>query len=195
MPLLANCSTLCLASEIRPPQAEVNRRGRDMKSEANDRPAVANKPETQLLDLGLFARSLPPSGESEMQLIRIWFDGGSLGNPGTGYGSYEIDGGTMLKHKSIRQEFGPNLTCNQAEYFSLLAALKWLIHNLKYPDQSRLEIFTDSMIVRNQVARKWKSKVLHLRELRDLAVDLLSRYGHWEIKWHSRNFNVQRFGH
>lgn len=130
-----------------------------------------------------------------MHLISIWFDGGSLGNPGKGYGSYRIDGGPMLKHESIKQVFGESLTCNQAEYYALIAALKWLKHNRNGFTDSRLEIRTDSMIVRNQVMRKWKCRTLHLKELRDEVLSLLADYRHFEVKWHGRENNVELFGH
>lgn len=67
--LLAKCGTLRLGSDISPPQAEVNRRGRDGKSEATDRRALkfcARDPENTW---GLFARSLPPNVDSSERQI------------------------------------------------------------------------------------------------------------------------------
>lgn len=129
-----------------------------------------------------------------LRLVTIWFDGGSLGNPGKGYGSYEVQGGAELCHKVIRQEFGPTLSCNQAEYLSLIAALKWLRHHV-IGESTRLEIFTDSTLVRNQVHGRWKCRVAHLKELKAEALSLLSPYQHWEINWRGRAANVERFGH
>jgi len=140
-----------------------------------------------------------------MQLIRIWFDGGSLGNPGKGYGSYKIDGGPQLQHEARRIQFGDFLTNNQAEYLALIAALKWLLHNRPDGDH-RLEIWTDSMLVKCQVPfpfqgriggpnPSWRCKVAHLRELRDEVRNLLSEYRHYELKWNPRKVNVEHFGH
>lgn len=124
--------------------------------------------------------------------IKIWFDGGSTGKA---YGSYEIDGGPELKHRSIRQDFGHG-TSNQAEYLSLIAALKWLRHNRSAPPKElSLDIWTDSMLVCQQIKRRWKCRVLHLVELRDEALILLSSYKRWQISWHRRHNNVSRFGH
>ncbi|MCA1668296.1 MAG: hypothetical protein LC793_13055 [Thermomicrobia bacterium] len=51
--------------------------------------------------------------EAEYTII---FDGGARGNPGEGYGSYELRTGT---HREIvRLTFGNNVTNNEAEYQS-----------------------------------------------------------------------------
>jgi ribonuclease HI len=130
-----------------------------------------------------------------MKLINIYFDGGAgPTNPGNAYGSYEVQSSAPeLNHKVSRIQFGHGSN-NQAEYLSLIAALKWLRHQTN-GEVYRLEIFTDSMLVRNQVARKWKSKCVHIKELRDEVLELLSPYKHWEIKWRGRIENVARFGH
>lgn len=130
-----------------------------------------------------------------MNLIQIYFDGGAAPtNPGNAYGSYEISSLIPeLNHKTSRMQFGWG-TNNQAEYLALIAGLKWLRHQLS-GRQFRLEIFTDSLLIRNQVAGKWKSRCIHMKELRATVLDLLSVYPYWEIKWQGRAANVKRFGH
>lgn len=131
-----------------------------------------------------------------MKEIRIYFDGGANPNPGRGYGSYEVIGDESLKHKSLKQEFGSPLTSNQAEYRSLIAALRWLSHHVQHPRAvSRVLIFTDSMLVCQQLRKRWKVKVLHIKELVDETRVLLANYPKWEINWHGRHNNVKRFGH
>lgn len=131
-----------------------------------------------------------------MTEVQIHFDGGASPNPGNGYGSYQVSCTQVqaLNHKSVRQQFGSPLTNNQAEYLALIAALKWLSHHSSGQD-TKLTIFTDSTLVRGQVGRKWKCKVLHLRELVDEVKQLLSRYQFWSIQWNSRDVNVKKFGH
>ena len=131
-----------------------------------------------------------------MTLINIYFDGGARPtNPGKGYGSYEVQSLVKeLNHKASRQEFGEPLSNNQAEYLALIAALKWLRHQVA-DGNYRLMIWTDSKLVRCQVARQWKTKCVHILELRDEVLELLAPYKHWEIYWHGRNNNVARFGH
>lgn len=131
-----------------------------------------------------------------MKELKIWFDGGADPNPGRAYGSYEVDGDGTLKHRSIRQQFGEHLTNNQAEYLSLIAALKWLRHHVQHPKAvQKVVIYSDSMLVVKQLSKKWRIKVLHIRELVDEARALLSAYPRWEIWWHKRDNNVKRFGH
>lgn len=125
------------------------------------------------------------------QTVTIYFDGGSLGG-NVGYGSYEVDG-AGLKHRSIRQQFGTPITCNQAEYLSLIAALKWLRHRVN--GERHIQIYTDSMLVCRQLPGRWKAKCVHIRELRDEARSLLKQYGQWSIEWRGREANVKRFGH
>ena len=125
--------------------------------------------------------------------IRIYFDGGASPNPGKAYGSYSVESET-LNHKATRQQFGGPLTNNQAEYMALIAALKWLSHHAD-PASTTLSIFTDSTLVRGQIGRKWKCKVLHLKELVMEAKCLLADYQDWRIEWNSRNVNVKKFGH
>lgn len=127
-----------------------------------------------------------------MRTIQIWFDGGAAPNPGKAYGSYEIQG-IGLTHKSLRQQFGEPLTSNQAEYLSLIAALKWLSHHAT-PATDRLEIWTDSQLVCHQVRGLWKVRVPHVRELWFETLGLLCPY-EWVIYWHGRQANVERFGH
>ena len=128
--------------------------------------------------------------------IKVWFDGGSYGNgyQFQGYGSYEVDGGVKLHHKSTRQDFGSPITNNEAEYLSLLAALRWLQAQI-VPERVGLEIWGDSQLVVQQVNRCWRVRKEHLKPLRDEARDLLRPYLWWELKWYPRKWNVNRFGH
>jgi ribonuclease HI len=133
--------------------------------------------------------------EGTVQTVRIYFDGGASPNPGKGYGSYSVDGGVSgFNHSSIRQQFGEPLTNNQAEYLSLIAALKWLRHHA-HPFDTRLLIFTDSKLLQGQLVRNWRCKVPHLRELVSEAKQLLSPYRSYMVHWNSRTANVKRFGH
>lgn len=130
-----------------------------------------------------------------MKIIKVWFDGGAYPtNPGNGYGSYEVQS-EGLNHKSHRQEFGRPLTNNQAEYLSLIAALKWLSHNATLPQYSRLEIWSDSKLVCHQLTGRYRVKVQHIKELVLEAQELLDIFDGFTISWHGRSNNVSRFGH
>ena len=90
--------------------------------------------------------------------FEIVFDGGSLGNPGKGYGSYEITHrGDVLRH--TRHEYGDNITNNQAEYQTLIEALKWLASDIGVNAKSaKVVVHGDSLLVINQLTGKWKVK-------------------------------------
>ena len=91
--------------------------------------------------LGRRERLTPASGRAAqsvpLQPVRavpgadytVVFDGGSLGNPGQGYGSYEIAGpdGTVTARQV---QFGNDMTNNQAEFRAVIAALEDLLERV-----------------------------------------------------------------
>lgn len=127
--------------------------------------------------------------------FEIVFDGGSLGNPGKGYGSYEItSNGAVVRH--VRHDYGNNITNNQAEYQTLIESLKWLQADLgANAKATRVEIFGDSLLVINQLQGKWKVKNAGLRPLVTEALDLISKFGTIKLNWHARSNSVDRLGH
>jgi ribonuclease HI len=125
----------------------------------------------------------------------IVFDGGSLGNPGKGYGSYEI----MSKGEPVRlqrEEFGGSITNNQAEYMTLIEALKWLSSELgDDASKATVVIHGDSKLVINQINGTWKVKNIRMIPLVEQANQLLKRFGNVKISWHPRAESVKRLGH
>lgn len=130
---------------------------------------------------GIYLNESPP-------VVTVWFDGGS-GPPA--YGSFEIEG-DGIHHRKHRQHFG-NSTSNEAEYLSLITALRWL----KYREAPNgvIEMWTDSQLVCYTVNGSWKCRNPRIRRLRDEVIFLLSTYYQWRIHWHRRHHNVKRFGH
>jgi ribonuclease HI len=127
--------------------------------------------------------------------FEIVFDGGSLGNPGKGYGSYEITcNGDVLRH--VRHDYGDSITNNQAEYQTLIEALKWLADDLGPNARSaRLIVNGDSQLVINQLTGKWKVKHPGIRPLVQEALALIGRFGEVGLTWHARSNSVKRLGH
>src|SRR5919202_497396 len=71
--------------------------------------------------------------------ITLVFDGGSIGNPGRGYGSYQL----TVRGKPEppkRLEFGEQYTNNEAEYDTLLRALEAILRRAKDPRGVQLDI-------------------------------------------------------
>ena len=134
----------------------------------------------------------------QSKAVRITFDGGSLGNPGKGYGSYLIEG-LSPEPVVVRLEFSPNgevVTNNQAEYRTLIAALTSLAeHPSLDPKEIDLEICGDSKLVLEQVAGRWKVKHPDLKPLREAAAALVKQFHACSLKWHRRNVSVDVLGH
>jgi probable phosphoglycerate mutase len=129
-------------------------------------------------------------------MYEIVFDGGSLGNPGLGYGSYEITSEGTILHRVERQEFGQGVTNNQAEYRSLIGALTWLLEHLG--DAARtatVSVNGDSQLVLNQLDGKWKVKNEGLKPFFAEASALRKRFGRVTLTWHDRSNSVRRLGH
>jgi len=129
----------------------------------------------------------------------IVFDGGSLGNPGQGYGSYALIRNKDGRIRKRRLRFGDQDTSNQAEYQALIASLEDLVGTIQKAGRSArdfsLEIRGDSKLIMRQVEGSWKTKSLRLMELRDRVEELLTQFGSVELNWHSREETVEILGH
>ena len=125
----------------------------------------------------------------------VTFDGGALGNPGKGYGSYHIAGRDgMVAHQ--RLEFGDAVTNNQAEYRTLIGALEDLRERLgQEAGTTAVAIRGDSQLVVQQVGGRWKVKNAELQPLHRRAVELLGAFGRADVAWHGRNNSVRVLGH
>jgi ribonuclease HI len=130
--------------------------------------------------------------------VRITFDGGALGNPGKGYGSYLIEG---LRSDPIvtRLDFSPNgelVTNNQAEYRTLISALRGLVNDPAVdPGVLGIEICGDSKLVIEQLAGRWKVKHPDIRPLHAEARGLMQQFHRVSLKWHRRDVSVDKLGH
>jgi|ERR1035441_476524 ribonuclease HI len=138
-----------------------------------------------------------------MQTIEIHFDGGCRPtNPGNKYGSYEVllDGVSVKTLSEIPLGWGTN---NEAEFEILIVALEWSVMSLQdfgYPCSAyRMELFTDSTIVRNRLNGRNRTRKSEpqqrMFERAKAATDFISRFGNMMIHWNSRECNVARFGH
>ncbi|MFT4039714.1 MAG: ribonuclease HI family protein [Thermomicrobiales bacterium] len=125
----------------------------------------------------------------------VIFDGGSKGNPGLGYGSYEVDGPQGVEAAN-RMEFGHNMTNNQAEFLALIAGLQRVIELTgNQPQTARVSIRGDSQLVIKGLKGEWKIKHPNVQPLHREASDLLRRFGAVDLAWHPRRESVKAFGH
>lgn len=129
-------------------------------------------------------------------VFEIVFDGGSLGNPGKGYGSFDITRNGVEFDRQIKMQFGDNMTNNQAEYLSLIGALKSVIN---HPDvdagSAQINIHGDSQLVIKQLKGEWKAKHANMQPLWAEARGLLTEVKSWKADWHGRSNSVERLGH
>ena len=130
--------------------------------------------------------------------VRIVFDGGSLGNPGRGYGSYQITIGES-EPRIVRLEFGARITNNEAEYLALIHALEDAAATLKSqnvdPKAANVEVLGDSQLVLKQTSGEWGARLPHLQALRDRARGLVNTFGSVALTWHPRINSVRVLGH
>ena len=129
----------------------------------------------------------------------ITCDGGSRGNGATnqGYGSYVIS--TRDGQKEIlRLDLG-TATNNEAEYQTLIAALKDLGGRIQRADRApsgySLLIYTDSQLVVGQLTQGWKVKAANLRPLVDEAAALVQAFGRCVLVKVPRDEIVRVLGH
>jgi len=125
----------------------------------------------------------------------IVFDGGAIGNPGRGYGSYQIVDRDGLVARE-RLEYGSQITNNQAEYRTLIAALEDLRDRLgRDAKEATIAIRGDSQLVINQVLGRWKVNNIGLRPLHGQILELLAGFGNVDLSWHGRAASVRLLGH
>jgi ribonuclease HI len=125
----------------------------------------------------------------------IVFDGGSHGNPGPGYGSYVIFD-ARGEGRPVRLEFPGEVTNNEAEYQTLLAALRDLQRRVgNSSGQLALKILGDSRLVIQQVSGAWQTKEPRLRALRNEVLAELGRFKAYRLAYQPREDTLKVLGH
>jgi len=163
--------------------------------------------------LGRLADDAVPPGASQAVMSQIFsadelkgpadytiiFDGGSLGNPGPGYGSYVLRREQDGKQGLVRLDFGRQMTNNEAEYEALIAGLQGLSERIELADQSpgdfSVEVRGDSSLVLNQIKGVWKAKDVRMRRLRNRARELLAQFKAHRLTLQGREESVRVLGH
>jgi ribonuclease HI len=138
--------------------------------------------------------ALPAPQAAAMLPVQIVFDGGSRGNPGQGYGSYQL----TVRNKAEtpqRLTFASDYTNNEAEYDTLIEALEAVVRRAKDPSRVQLDIRGDSQLIINQINGTWKAKDARMSERKEHVLALLKRMGSWRASWHPRGRSVKALGH
>ena len=96
-----------------------------------------------------------------MKGLNIYTDGGARGNPGpAAIGVVVKDGEGKIIH-----QFGRTIgktTNNVAEYQAVVSALEWLATQFR---PGKINFFSDSTLIVNQIKGDWKIKEAHLKPL------------------------------
>jgi len=127
------------------------------------------------------------------------FDGGSLGNPGPGYGSYALIRASDGRKRIVRLDFGGEMTNNEAEYDTLVAGLRDLAQRLmeanQNPSEFSIEVRGDSSLAINQVSGVWKARDERMRTRRNQVRELLGRFAASRLALQPRQESVRILGH
>ncbi|MHA2225087.1 MAG: ribonuclease HI family protein [Candidatus Hodarchaeales archaeon] len=106
----------------------------------------------------------------ENKLLTIYTDGASRGNPGpSAYGFIFLIGEKIIHQKS---SFIGDQTNNQAEYRAMIEALS----EARKMTRGKVELFSDSELVINQINGIYQVKKSHLQILWDQVVELKSEF-------------------
>jgi len=139
-------------------------------------------------------------GYKRINSVYLVFDGGNGGHlSNKGYGSFKVfdkKHGSLLHHEE-RYPFDGEMTNNEAEYRTLILALKWISDNIDDPEfvYGALQIEGDSELVRQQVLGNWQIKKPHLKPLCKEAQYLLNLYTKWTYTHVPRAEIVALLGH
>jgi ribonuclease HI len=128
-------------------------------------------------------------------------DGGALRNGSAdslGYGSYCLQA-RIGQQQMVRLDLGRGVTNNEAEYRTLIAALKDLVGRIqragKSPIDYSLLIHTDSQLMVGQLTQGWQIKAANLRPLADEAGSLVRAFGRCDLVKVPRDEIVRVLGH
>ncbi len=126
----------------------------------------------------------------------VVFDGGSINNPGRGYGSYQIVDATGKIAAEASLDYGMGVSNNAAEYRSLIAALERVIALAGMDARAaRVAVRGDSQLVIRQVKGEWKVNKEDLKPLHRRVRDLTAQLQHVDLQWHGRSNSVRILGH
>ena len=121
-----------------------------------------------------------------MKTLKIFFDGSSHGNPGpSGIGIIVFDeSGRVLDKFSRFIGFGTN---NEAEYRALIEALRKAMQL----GAEKVELYSDSELVVNQIKGVYSVKDEKLKRLHLKCVELLKNFKEYEISYVPRELNAE----
>lgn len=118
-------------------------------------------------------------------IARLFFDGGSLGNPGKSGAGYQLfdSSGSLIAESAVRMK--GICTNNQAEYVGLIHGVKAALHH----QVTQLHVFGDSELVIRQMTRVYKVKNPTLQQLHRLCDGFCQQFRSVKFEWIDRSRN------
>jgi ribonuclease HI len=114
-------------------------------------------------------------------ILKIYVDGASRGNPGPAASAFLLVHSDTIIHDEC--EFIGNSTNNSAEYRAIINALKVA----ERFSRGYLQVFSDSKLAIKQINKKWKINYPHLSKLCSQVYKLREKYKEVEFFHVSRN--------
>lgn len=98
------------------------------------------------------------------KFLKIYCDGGARGNPGPAAAAFvAFRDGESLIYKRAR--YLGKKTNNEAEYYAVILALRWLAENPGYAESEVVHFYLDSELVTRQLSGDFKIKSKNLAKL------------------------------
>jgi len=124
-----------------------------------------------------------PLSKIDKATVEIYIDGASRGNPGNSGAGVLIRDKVGNIHK-VKRSLGI-LTNNQAEYEALITGL----NSAKELKKSHLKIYTDSLLLANQINGIWRVHNPKIVDLHKKARELIKGFSQVEIEHIPRELN------
>ena len=126
-----------------------------------------------------------PFNKADKDRLDIYIDGAARGNPG------ESGIGVLIREESGRtrevKKYLGTRTNNQAEYTALITALE----SVKDHRNQEIHIFTDSLLLANQMNGIWKVRHPEIKELHTRAKSLIEGFSRVTIRHIPREQNKE----
>lgn len=105
-------------------------------------------------------------------VVAVYTDGAARGNPGESASGFEADKGGKMLFRGI--VYNGKKTNNYAEYAAVIKALEWCIKSVDLKKE-RIELFSDSALVVNQINGAYKVRSGDLGKLHSRVRELIAR--------------------
>ena len=126
-----------------------------------------------------------PFNKADKDRLDIYIDGAARGNPG------ESGIGVLIREESGRtrevKKYLGTRTNNQAEYTALITALE----SVKDHKNQEIHIFTDSLLLANQMNGIWKVRHPEIKELHTKAKSFIEGFSRVTIRHIPRELNKE----